>query len=365
VAKRRTKGEGSIFTEKATGYWCAEITLPDGMKKRKRSKKQQIVREWLLEQRQAIQDGLTLTDGNSRYDKYLDRYLFEVAIPSLRPKTVDAYKWLIDSHIKPNLGHLALNKIKPEHLQSLYSRKQEEGLSKRTVQHMHAVIRVSLNQALKWGIIARNPATLVRAPTPNKRESITLTKEQAALYLESVEDHRWYPIYVLAITTGMRKGEILGLRWRDIDFERHNLSIRHTVQYLRGHNISGETKTPSSRRMIALSGYTISVLRMHQTSSNGSEGLVFSTSTGKPISGRNITRHFHRSLEKAGLERMPFQDLRHTAATLLLKENVHPKIVQDMLGHSSITLTLDTYSHILPDMQQEAAEKMDGIFGKV
>jgi len=306
VAKRRTKGEGSIFTEKATGYWCAEITLPDGMKKRKRSKKQQIVREWLLEQRQAIQDGLTLTDGNSRYDKYLDRYLFEVAIPSLRPKTVDAYKWLIDSHIKPNLGHLAL-----------------------------------------------------------KRESITLTKEQAALYLESVEEHRWYPIYVLAITTGMRKGEILGLRWRDIDFERHNLSIRHTVQYLRGHNISGETKTPSSRRMIALSGYTISVLRKHQTSSNGSEGLVFSTSTGKPISGRNITRHFHRSLEKAGLERMPFQDLRHTAATLLLKENVHPKIVQDMLGHSSITLTLDTYSHILPDMQQEAAEKMDGIFGKV
>ncbi len=117
--------------------------------------------------------------------------------------------------------------------------------------------------------------------------------------------------------------------------------------------------------MVALSDYTRDVLKEHQVSSGESEGLVFATSTGQPISGRNITRHFHLALEKAGLERMPFHDLRHTAATLLLKENVHPKIVQDLLGHSSISLTLDTYSHILPDIQKEAADKMDGLFGKV
>jgi len=237
--------------------------------------------------------------------------------------------------------------------------KLEEGLSKRSVQHMHAVIRKTLNEALKAGLIYRNPAALVSAPRPDKKPFSTLTKEQANLFLESIKDHRWYPIYVLAITTGMRQGEILGLHWESIDFKKGTLSIQHTLQYSSGHMTISEPKTASSRRIVSLSPFALNVLKKIKKDS----GLVFTTSTGNYVSARNVIRHFHSALDKAGLPRMRFHDLRHTAATLLLKENVHPKVVQEMLGHSSIMLTLDTYSHILPDIQQEAANKMEKMFG--
>lgn len=365
MTKRRANREGSIFKEGSSDFWCAEITLPNGKRRRKRSKKQKVVKDWLLEQRTALRSGLLLPDEKVSFGNYLDRFLADVAAPTLKPKTVDSYRWLINLHIKPNLGKIALTKLRPDHLQSLYAKKLDEGLSKRTVQHMHAVIRRSLNQALKWGLIYRNPATLVTAPTPDKRTPSTLTEAQARLFLASVEAHRWYPIYVLAITTGMRQGEILGVHWEDVDLEQGTLSIQHTIQNLRGRIIQGEPKTSGSRRKIALPEYTKAVLRQHQDKTAETEGLLFTTSSGRPVSPRNVIRHFHRALEKAGLPRMRFHDLRHTAATLLLKEKVHPKVVQEMLGHSTITLTLDTYSHILPDIQQEAADKMDKLFGQV
>ena len=362
VLKRRANNEGSIFKESATGYWCAEISLPNGKRKRKRSKRQQVVKEWLLEQRTGLQTGFLLPDDNIQFGDYLDRFLKDVAVPTLRPKTVDSYRWLIERHIKPNLGHIELTKLRPDHLQSLYSKKLEEGLSKRSVQHMHAVIRRSLDQAMKWDLIYRNPASLVTAPTPDKKPPKTFSKSQAKTFLESVREHRWYPIYVLAITTGMRQGEILGLRWEDVDLDSGNLSVNHTVQNLGGKIIEGTPKTAGSRRTIALPGYTLDTLREYKETKGENEGLLFTTSSGRPVSPRNVLRHFHIALEKAGLQRIRFHDLRHTAATLLLQENVHPKIVQEMLGHSTISLTLDTYSHILPNIQQEAAEKMDKLF---
>lgn len=362
MSKRRANNEGSTFKESSTGYWCAEMTLPNGKRKRKRSKKQQVVKEWLLEQRTDLRNGFLLPDDNIRFGDYLDRFLKDVAAPTLKPKTADSYRWLIERHIKPNLGHIVLTKLRPDHLQSLYSQKLEEGLSKRTVQHMHAVIRRSLNLAMKWDLIFRNPASLVTAPTPDKKPPKTLSKSQAKTFLESVKEHRWYPIYVLAITTGMRQGEILGLRWEDVDLESGKLSVNRTVQNLRGQIIEGTPKTAGSRRTIALPGYTLDTLREHNRARGEKEGLLFSTSSGRAVSPRNVLRHFHRALEKAELPKIRFHDMRHTAATLLLQENVHPKIVQEMLGHSTISLTPDTYSHILPNIQQEAAEKMDKLF---
>lgn len=233
------------------------------------------------------------------------------------------------------------------------------------MQHMHAVIRRSLNQALKWDLIVRNPASVVTAPTPDKKPPKTFTSKQAKQFLEDVQDHRWYPIYVLAITTGMRQGEILGLHWEDVDLEKGNLAVRHTIQLLQGRIIEGEPKSAGSRRTIALPEYTVAVLMLHQEKTDKDEGLLFTTASGRPVSPRNLLRHFHQVLDRTGLPKIRFHDLRHTAATLLLRENVHPKIVQEMLGHSTIALTLDTYSHILPDIQQEAADKMDKIFGEV
>ncbi len=182
--------------------------------------------------------------------------------------------------------------------------------------------------------------------------------------LESINDHRWYSIYVLAIMTGLRKGKILGLHWEDVDIEQGSANIKHTLVSVQGRSFLSQPKSDNARRTIILPNTVIKVLKEQQLDS-GTEGLVFTTSTGRPVSQRNLTRHFHSALDKLGFPRIRFHDLRHTAATLLLKVNVHSKIVQEMLGHASIMLTLDTYSHILPDIQNEAAEKMDGLFGKV
>lgn len=353
---KRSHGEGSIYRESATGLWVAEISLPDGKRKRKRSKTQKFVKEWLLTQREALRRGLLVNDDIT-FTEFLDRFMKDVVTRTLKPKTIDSYKYIIDSHIKPELGNLKLSSLRPDHLQYLYSKKLDAGLSKRTVQYIHAVIRRSLNQAVKWGIIYRNPTDAVSAPRPQRKAADTLTEAQVSEFLKVVEQHRWYPIYVLAIATGMRQGEILGLRWDDIDFANGTISVRNTVYSIRGKIYLGEPKSEKSRRTISVPEFALNILKPLKK-----DGLVFTTSSGKPISPRNLSRHFHQSLEKAGFQHMRFHDLRHTCATLLLKMNIHPKVVQEMLGHSSITLTLDTYSHIIPSLQEEAAGKMNKIF---
>jgi site-specific recombinase XerC len=178
--------------------------MKDGSRKKKRSKYQYVVREWLQEQKSALKSGYHSQDSNVRFSVFLDHYVKDIAGPTVKPKTLDSYQWLIESHVKPHLGDIPISKIDQRDIQDLMTLKLEEGLSKRSVQHMHAVIRKVLNEAVKEGLIIRNPASLVSAPTPEKKPLRTLTKEQANLFLESVKDHRWYPIYALAITTGMR-----------------------------------------------------------------------------------------------------------------------------------------------------------------
>jgi len=341
MAKRRAKGEGSIFREKTTGYWVAEITLPNGKKRRKRSKQQKVVKEWLLDQRKAVVDNIFLNDERITVADYLDRFMSEVAAHTLAPSTIRSYSYLIRDHIQPEIGRVRLIDLRPEQLQSLYSLKLNAGLSKRTVQYIHAILRRSLNKALRSGLIIRNSTDAVTPPRPVKKPPQTLSADEVNVFLKSVEDHHWYPIYLLAITTGMRKGEILGLQWEDVDLKV----------------MLGEPKSATAKRNISWSVKAIEALRQRKLD----EGFVFTTSTGRPISQRNLTRHFHASLEKAGLKRMRFHDLRHTAATLLLQANVHPKIVQEMLGHSTIVLTLDTYSHVIPGLQDGAASEMDRI----
>jgi integrase len=252
--------------------------------------------------------------------------------------------------------------LRPDHLQTLYSSKLNAGLSPRTVQYIHAVIRRSLNQAVKWGLIYRNPTDAVTPPRPKKQAPRTLSAERAKLFLKSIEDHHWYPIYVLAIMTGMRKGEILGLHWEDVDLNKGMLSIKHTLVTVQGRSFLSQPKSENARRTISLPDAALQTLKDYHLDVSD-EGLVFTTSSGRPISQRKLTRHFHSSLDKLGLTRIRFHDLRHTAATLLMQGNVHPKVVQDMLGHSTIVLTLDTYSHVIPGMQDEAAKEMDKIFG--
>lgn len=178
MAKRRARGEGSIFREKS-GYWCAKITTSEGVERRKRSKSQRVVREWLQDQRQTIQKNLPPRDETTKYGNFLDRFVENVVIPTLAASTIRSYKYLIRDHIKPELGHIKLADLKPHHIQSLYQKKLDAGLSERTVQYIHAVIRRSLNHAVKSGRLHFSPAAGVVAPRPKKNPPTTLSVDQA------------------------------------------------------------------------------------------------------------------------------------------------------------------------------------------
>lgn len=360
MGKKRSHGEGTIFQEKS-GLWVAEI-YHDGKKRRKRSKSQKVVRDWLLVQREAIQKGLWVDDNRITVGQFLDRYYNDIATHTLRPKTLVSYESIIRLHLKPDLGELRLTQLTPAHLQNLYSKKLNSGLSNRTVQYIHAVIHRVLGQALKWGLVARNVADVVEAPKPSKKAPEMLTEVQVKQLID-VAQGRMKVIVLLAVTCGLRQAEILGLRWEDVGFSESAIYIRQTAQqiYKQGIVIS-EPKTDKGRRTVILPYITLDALMAYQNQTGETEGLIFRTATSNPISARNLIRDFKALLEKAGLPDVRFHSLRHFHATSLLKKNVNPKIVQERLGHSRISETLDIYSHFVPSMQQEAADKIDEIF---
>ena len=361
MSRRRSRGEGSIYFLEKKGLWVAKVTLPDGSRKVKYSKTQKVVREWLVASQNAIRQGSFVKDDGLILSEYLTRYMEDVGKHNLRPKTIEVYSYLIRLHIIPSIGHLRLVHLRPDHLQTLYSQKLESGLSKRTVQFIHSILHKTLDQAMKWGLVPRNVSDLVEAPSPKRRPPTIFDSNQVNTFLNSVKEHRYYPIYVLAIYCGFREGEVLGIHFEDIDLEKGMINVRHAVQALKGGIVITEPKTESSRRSVTVPEFALDVLKKHLEQLENNQGLIFSTSTGKPISPRNLIRHFKKALATAGLPEIRFHDLRHTSATLLLSAGVHPKVVQERLGHSQISLTLDTYSHVLPTLQEDAAEKINGI----
>jgi len=360
VAKRRASGEGSICFSEKEQLWIGQITLPDGKRRRKRSKTQKTIKEWLLSQREAIRDGLVVEDEKVTLGQFLDRYMSDVAAYTLRPKTLESYNSLIKIHIKPALGDIRVNQLRPAVVQKFYADKLESGLSRRTVQYIHSILHKTLDQALKWGLVVRNVCDLVEAPAPKRKTPNTWTAEQVKKFLITVKDHRWYPIYVIALYCGLREGEVLGLYFEDLDLLHDMIHVRHAVQYLVGKGlVITEPKTESSKRTVTIPGFAHDVLVEYLHPLLRNQGLIFVTSNNTPISPRNLIRHFKEALEEAGLPEIRFHDLRHTHASLLLAAGVHPKLVQERLGHSQISLTLDTYSHVTPNMQDGVADKFD------
>ncbi|MAT96375.1 MAG: hypothetical protein CL608_04460 [Anaerolineaceae bacterium] len=366
MAKRRGNNEGSIFWDKSKERWCAEITLPDGRRKRKRNKSKKVVQEWLLEQRKNLQEGRLPINENVTLASYLDQFLQDVVQHTLKPKTASSYTWLINKHIKPEIGKKKLASLKSHHIQALYSEKLNSGLSSKTVHHIHSVLRRALNQAVSWELIYRNPCDGVTPPRIEKKVPVVWSADQAKIFLDTVKEHSYYPIYLIALTTGARRGEILGLEWKNLSFTENAISIQKTIQEVSGKTVVGTPKTSGSRRKLTLPPITLDALKEHQNKTKQTEGFIFTTSVGTPISPRNLLRHFYKAIDQANLPRIRFHDLRHTFATLMLSVDggVHPKVVQEMLGHSSITQTLDTYSHVIPGIKQEAAEKINTIFAE-
>jgi integrase len=303
--------------------------------------------------------------------QFMQRWLVATK-PALRERTWIRYEEYSRLHLVPEIGKVALTALTPLHLQRLYAKRLASGLSPTTVRHLHATLHRAFDQALRWGLVQRNVADLVAPPRAKHFAIATLTATQASDLLEAAGGNRLHALYVMALTTGMRQGELLGLRWRDVDLDRGAVQIRGSMQATRSGLQFAETKTAGSRRQVLLPARTVEALRQHRVAQSGERlrigpawednDLVFANEVGRPIAAGNLLkRSFEPLLRRAGLPRIRFHDLRHTSATLLLEEGVHAKIVSEMLGHTRISTTMDLYSHVTPTMQRRAADAFDAI----
>lgn len=368
MPKRRANHEGTIY-KRQDGRWVASITLPGGKRKSFYGQTRQEVAQKLTVGLKSVQDGMPLPSEQLKVGRYLKEWL-QSAQPSIRPSTWRRYEQQLMGHAIPALGALSLARLEPRHIQRLYADCLAQGLAPATVRQLHSILHHALEQATQWGLVARNVAALVTPPRLTRHESAALSPEQARVLLTTAKGSRLEALYVLALSTGMRLGELLGLRWQDVDMDMAMLQVRHTLARTpQGWQLM-EPKTARSRRRIALTPSAIAALRRHRSQQAterlrfGSvwddHDLVFPNAIGKPMDAWSVlSRSFRPLLEQAGLPRMRFHDLRHTAATLLLTQGVHAKVVSEMLGHSTIGMTLDIYSHVLPDLQQQAVTAME------
>lgn len=370
---KKANGEGTIY-RRADGRWCASLSLPDGRRKSFYGKTRKEAHQRLNAALKSQSDGLPIPGERETLAAYLQEWLKTVR-PTLKPSTWHTYEANVRNHITPCIGTKRLARLEPTHLQKLYAECLENGLSPMTVRHIHALVHKALSQAARWGRVSRNVADLVDAPKATRHEMKTLTAEESRRLFEAVAGDRLEALYVLAITTGMRRGELLGLHWHDVDLDRGSLQVRTTAQRVKGQGIVlGGPKTKGSRRQIDLAGRAVTALRRHKVAqaeerlemgpSWQDQGLVFPNEVGKLHDGRNIlARSFRPLLKRADLPEIRFHDLRHTSATLLMAEGIHPKVVSERLGHSQISTTLDLYSHVTPTMQRQAADALDAVLG--
>lgn len=322
--------------------------------------------------------GLDLEPTSITLADYLHRWIAAVR-PNLAPATSQRYGGLITHQVVPYIGGLPLSKLRPLHIQQLYARLQTTGradghggISARTLLHVHRVLSEALRQAVRWQIVSRNVCDAVDSPHPRRTEMNALSPDDTRRLLEAAGAE--YSVLgdgvIMAVHTGLRLGELLGLRWEDIDYERACLMVRRTLQYLPGEGLSHrEPKTSRGSRTVPVGDTALNTLRQLRRrqiqerlligAGYHDSGLVFAGPGGQPIPPYRLSQRFANMVIRLGLNPLRFHDLRHTHATLLLARGIHPKIVSERLGHASIAITLDTYSHVLPTLQAEAARDLD------
>ena len=372
---RRGNGEGSISRRK-DGRWEAKYTAhtADGPKRRALYGKTR--KEAADKLAKALADrvsGNTFDTENMSVGEYLDRWLNDSGRGSVRLSTYERHEQIVRLHLKPALGRVKLTKLTPAHVQGLYRDKLDSGLTPATVQKIHTVLHKALAQALKWNMIPHNVADAVKAPRPAPEEMHPLSPDEARKLIEAVRGDTLEALYVLAVHTGMRQGELLALKWEDVELNEGVICIKRTLVRSGGRIAVGEPKTKGSRRPVHLTGTAVEALRGHLERQLDDierlgdlyhdHGLVFTSGVGTLINLSNLHRRsFAPLLQRARLPQIRFHDLRHTCATLLLSRNVHPKYVQELLGHATVAITLDTYSHMIPGMGNHTARAMEDVF---
>lgn len=374
---RRGNGEGSISPRK-DGRWCARVTLTDGRRKAIYGSTRQEVAQRLTVVLKAQNDGLPAPSDRQTFGEFAERFIQAIS-STVRPKTAANYAQLLRCHVYPTIGKRPLTKLQPSDLSRVYEERRKAGAAPLSVLHLHRAIHRCLRFAERWGDVPRNVAALVDAPKANRPNMRSLTTEEARTLLEVTKGDRLEALLILALSTGMRSGELLGLTWGAVDLERGTVAVVNSLQPTPHGLALMETKTNRSRRVIDIEPRVVAALRRHRAVQemekrvageewqprSGLEDLVFTTQDGQSIDARRLIRSWFRPLlAKAGLPPIRMHDLRHSYASIALARGVHPKVVQEAMGHATIAVTLDLYSHVVPSLQREAAKEMGiALFG--
>jgi integrase len=367
MARKRGNNEGTIL-KLPSGRWRAQITL-NGHRLSHTFPTNRECQEWIRKNRNQIDDGMTFESTKITLGDFLKEWLNNTKAARQRSTWIKNEQ-ICRSYIIPNLGQMKIRELRPEHIQNLYGSLLDQEVGTYTVIKVHTVLHSALQQATRTGMISRNPASYAQPPKEPATEMAVFNESQVSQLLVAANGHRWEGLYHLAIVTGMRQMELLGLKWTDLDWMHQTLIVER--QLLRPDKNGVKFSSPKTRygkRAIALGGKTTEVLRAHNKRQQADRlaagekwvesGLIFTNSFGGPINPRNLLRNFKQLLRAAGLPDIRFHDLRHTAASLMLNVGIPVIVVSRRLGHARASITLDVYGHLIPTMQTEAAEKID------
>lgn len=371
--RRRDPGDGSLFQRK-DGRWVAQLLDPHGRRRYLYGATRAEAKQRLVEAQALVQTGQPLPDQRLTLGRYLQEWVAGLSTATLKPRTIAYYARYVSRHILPaEVARKPLARLEPIDLRRFYAEKLTSGLSSTSVQHLHALLHVALQRAVDDGFLGRNVAALVGRSNRPKVRRVEMTTiaagDQPRRFLEAAKGERLEALLVLAITTGMRRGELLALRWKDVDLDRGALAVTGSLQGESRATLSIASPKSGKSRSVALGTVAVTALRDHRSRQAreqllvGSEwrdlGLVFSTEFGDFLSPTTLRLALLRTLARADLPTIRFHDLRHSAATLMLSRGVHPKMASEMLGHSTIGITLDLYSHVTANMQRQAADAID------
>jgi len=333
----------------------------------------------LREKLRSLETGAYVKPQKISLGEYLQHWVRSYVVIHTSPRTVEGYQSIVNRYLIPALGAIPLYQLQPQHLEKYYANALlngrldgKGGLSARTVLHHHRLLSEALSHAVKQGVLVRNVAEVVVAPRPGRSQMATLSFADVPRFLDAARRTPYYILFYAALYTGMRRGELLGLRWCDIDLGKASISVVQTLYRLSsGEFVIKEPKSPHSRRLVALSPSLAELLRGYHAEQEAQkvllgttltgQDLVFAHPDGSPLDPSTVTHAFGKLIKKAELPHIRFHDLRHTHATLMLKGGVHPKIVSERLGHANIGITLDTYSHVVPGLQEAAALRFDAL----
>lgn len=337
--------------------------------------RQEVV-DWRIKRLAERLDGTLTEPSHQTVEDFFEHWLDMTVSHEVKPRTLFDYRLVLKRYVYPEIGQMRLQKLTAQQIQALYHKRLQGGLGSRTIQLAHAVVRRGLQQAVQWQLIPRNPADAVRRPRVERREPQTLERDQVIWFIRAASDDRLHALYTLAVTAGLRLGELLGLRWSDINMDAGTLTVAQTLGHLGTKHFFGTPKSKASRRTIDLPGLALAALRRWRREQAEERlligaaweypDLVFTTTVGSPLNPSNVrSRSFLAVLERAGCPKIRFHDLRHTAATLMLSQGVQARVLQDVLGHADIRMTLGTYAHVLREQKKEAARKVDAFLAAV